>query len=185
MSITNCFTRSCWALLVCTFLSWSLSSYDTRHATAFTVPRHAPRSRAHGHDSVTRRYALQQRPGESRSAFFQRVSQAAADPLVWERMVLEDAQVDGTPSTAPSTGSSSVIPTIHLATNQSKQLPEEKEETTSSETKRGYVRAEEWDKTQTSDGSPLAWEERVQFDGQRYGNKFQQNEILRHNLHSF
>lgn len=46
--------------------------------------------------------------------------------------------------------------------------------------KKGYVRAEEWDaQTKRAD---LSWEERVQFDGQRQGDRFLQNEILRKNI---
>lgn len=45
-----------------------------------------------------------------------------------------------------------------------------------------YVPIEEWDKSYEAD---LAWEEKVKFDGQRFGNQFQQNEILRKNLKSF
>ena len=53
----------------------------------------------------------------------------------------------------------------------------------SSTPKKGYVRAEEWDaQTKRAD---LSWEERVQFDGQRHGDRFMQNEILRKNLNYF
>lgn len=46
----------------------------------------------------------------------------------------------------------------------------------------GYQRIEEWDKEHTQN---LTWEEKVQFDGQRFGNQVNQNEILRKNLKSF
>mmetsp|Transcript_8636 Transcript_8636/g.13314 ORF Transcript_8636/g.13314 Transcript_8636/m.13314 type:complete len:127 (-) Transcript_8636:1620-2000(-) len=46
----------------------------------------------------------------------------------------------------------------------------------------GYQRIEEWDKEHTQN---LSWEEKVQFDGQRFGNQVNQNEILRKNLKSF
>ena len=52
---------------------------------------------------------------------------------------------------------------------------------TNGETKRGrYVPIEQWDKERSRDD--MSWEEKVQFDGQRFGNKFQQNEIMRKNL---
>lgn len=44
-----------------------------------------------------------------------------------------------------------------------------------------YVRAEVWD-AQVYKKSNMTWEERVQFDGQRHGDRFMQNEILRKNL---
>ena len=56
-------------------------------------------------------------------------------------------------------------------------------DSTTSSPKKGYQRIEEWDATRNKDD--MAWEERVQFDGRRFGNQFQQNEILRKNLKSF
>lgn len=47
---------------------------------------------------------------------------------------------------------------------------------------RGYVRAEEWEKQLQQENS---WEQKVKFDGQRFGNRFQQNEILLRSLKSF
>jgi hypothetical protein len=49
--------------------------------------------------------------------------------------------------------------------------------------KKGYVPIEKWDEDRKKDN--LSWEEKVQFDGQRFGNKFQQNEILKKNLKSW
>ena len=49
--------------------------------------------------------------------------------------------------------------------------------------KKGYQRIEEWDAQRTKDD--MSWEERVQFEGRRFGNQYQQNEILRRNLKSF
>jgi hypothetical protein len=48
---------------------------------------------------------------------------------------------------------------------------------------RGYQRAEEWEADQAKEQKKMSWEERVQYDGQQHGNKFNQNEILRRNLH--
>lgn len=46
-----------------------------------------------------------------------------------------------------------------------------------------YVPIEEWDANRKKDD--MSWEEKLQFEGQRDGNKFRQNEILRHNLNGF
>ena len=51
------------------------------------------------------------------------------------------------------------------------------------ERKPKYVRAEDWDAQYRSNSSK--WENQVMFDGQRYGNRFNQNEILRKNLKGF
>lgn len=50
-----------------------------------------------------------------------------------------------------------------------------------------YQRIEEWDaelKQRAKNGS-MSWEERVQYEGQKHGDQFRQNEILRRNLNSF
>lgn len=50
------------------------------------------------------------------------------------------------------------------------------------EVKRGYQRAEEWDEDQKSQNQ---MDQRIQFEGMRGGNRFRQNEILRHHLGGF
>ena len=47
-----------------------------------------------------------------------------------------------------------------------------------------YQRIEDWDAERTAKGE-LTWEEKVQFDGQRYGNQIKQNSILQRHLGSF
>jgi len=48
-----------------------------------------------------------------------------------------------------------------------------------------YQRIEEWDaeQKQKAKSGTLSWEEKVQFDGQRHGNQYRQNEILRKHLY--
>ena len=57
------------------------------------------------------------------------------------------------------------------------------EEEKTASTKKGYVPIEQWDEERKKDS--LQWEEKVQFEGQMHGNRFKQNEILRHNLNTF
>merc|ERR1712025_654767 len=47
-----------------------------------------------------------------------------------------------------------------------------------------YQRIEEWDAERTAKGE-LSWDEKVQFEGQRYGNQLKQDSILRRQLGSF
>lgn len=68
-------------------------------------------------------------------------------------------------------------------TNSSTSLNNNKCTTVDDSKKNGYVPIEEWDASRSKDD--LSWEERVQYDGQRFGNRFQQNEILRKNLKSW
>ena len=60
-------------------------------------------------------------------------------------------------------------------------------ETESAEKKKFvYQRAEDWDREiKNRDKGNMSWEERVQWEGQMNGNKFRQNEILRHHLNGF
>jgi len=48
--------------------------------------------------------------------------------------------------------------------------------------KKGYVPIEKWDQERKQKLDSMSWEERMQFDAQKYGNQFKQNEILRQNL---
>lgn len=48
--------------------------------------------------------------------------------------------------------------------------------------KKGYQRIEEWDAEYKEN---MSKEQRMQWDAQRGGDRFRQNEILRHNLNSF
>ncbi len=47
-----------------------------------------------------------------------------------------------------------------------------------------YVPIEEWEE-QRKDGDNMTWEERLQWESQRSGDQFRQNEILRQNLKQF
>lgn len=57
----------------------------------------------------------------------------------------------------------------------------EEDETPKPTTGKGYQRIEDWDAETKDDNS---WEEKVKFDGQRYGNKFNQNSILMKHLNN-
>jgi hypothetical protein len=45
-----------------------------------------------------------------------------------------------------------------------------------------YQRIEDWDSEREAKKGELSWEERVQFEGQRFGNQIRQNDILNRNL---
>lgn len=63
--------------------------------------------------------------------------------------------------------------TATASTNEDKDRPKPK-----------YQRVEEWDAEREAKGE-LSWEERVQHEGQRYGNQVRQNDILSRNLKGF
>mmetsp|Transcript_5542 Transcript_5542/g.11323 ORF Transcript_5542/g.11323 Transcript_5542/m.11323 type:complete len:153 (-) Transcript_5542:345-803(-) len=102
---------------------------------------------------------LQQMDGESSSEYMKRLSKIASDPALLELSVQEH--------------------------EQQQQLQQQANNTVTTEEKpkkTGYVRAEEWDAQHKAD---MSWDQKVAFDGQRYGNRFNQNEILRKNLNQF
>lgn len=47
-----------------------------------------------------------------------------------------------------------------------------------------YKKIEEWDEERKASGE-LTWEEKVQFEGQRFGNQVKQDHILRHHIGTF
>jgi hypothetical protein len=129
----------------------------------------------HGHGSSTLQQLssfMERSPGESDDAHYRRITTAASDPALFEQMVLQSTKV---PSSLPSTRS-------NIATHVDSNAAHAPAPSTN---RTGYVRAEEWEaqELQRKKRGELTWEERVQFEGQMYGNRVQQNDILRHNLH--
>jgi hypothetical protein len=101
-----------------------------------------------------------QRPGESNAALFKRIQQASGDAAAFEHFVTtgEGKQKAAAPD----------LPTV------------------TEPKKKGYQRAEDWEAEQQAIlAKEMTWEQRVQFDGQRQGNRVKQNEILRHHLNTY
>ena len=126
-------------------------------------------------------FAFQQLPGESNAAFFKRISQLASDSATFERAVREEQE-----------DSSSVSNNRRRQNNNNRsgtQLSAMSNSwnSTAVTSSSGYKKVEEWDEEQREkdDKGEYTWEQRAQFDGQRNGNKYRQNEILRHNLNAF
>jgi hypothetical protein len=94
------------------------------------------------------------------------LQQAAKDPAAFEAYVLKKQQAKKKEEEEAAAAAASATGNVN---------------DTNGETKSGrYVPIEQWDKERSRDD--MSWEEKVQFDGQRFGNKFQQNEIMRKNL---
>lgn len=87
---------------------------------------------------------------------FKEMQEAAKDPASWEAYVLK---------------------------NNSKETETEKAPPEKPTNGKGYVPIEVWDRERKKDD--MSWEERVQFEGQRNGNRSNQNEILRKNLNGW
>lgn len=110
---------------------------------------------------------LDQLPGETDRAFMKRLMMIASDATTFENAVMERSTMEDDPTHTP---------------HGRFQPGNHPHDGPPSKTKKAYQRVEEWDKEQKEN---LTWEEKVQFDGQRHGNKVNQNDILRHHLHTF
>jgi hypothetical protein len=120
---------------------------------------------------------FQQHAGESNNAYLKRLAQIASDPVAFERMVMSESS-DATKNGRSSPAASSVNGSSHATTTSNGT------DTTSTTVSKKYQRAEDWEKEHASKSAGSnSWDERVQFDGQRLGNGFRQNEILRQNIH--
>eukprot|EP00978_Attheya_sp_CCMP212_P044720 scaffold319878_cov58-Attheya_sp.AAC.1 len=97
-----------------------------------------------------------------------RLQEAAQDPITFEKFVLSGGLEYATTDDNNTNDSS---PTN--ANNAINTSGTEKQ-------KKGYQRAEDWEAEQNAnaEGGNMTWEEKVQFDGQRNGNRIRQNEIL-------
>lgn len=117
--------------------------------------------------------------GESSEAYFQRLTAAAADPHAFERLALQKQQENS----ISNSDSDSAVTSVENPTNDD----DDDDTMPNNNTRRKYVRVEEWEEEQQRKrrSGQLSWEERVAFDGQRHGNRFNQNEILRHHLNAF
>jgi hypothetical protein len=110
------------------------------------------------------------RPGESERSFFQRVQQAASNPVTFERVVMGQEQ--------------------ELKQQQRQERPAftgDKSNTadaaSADTTSKGYQRVEEWEAAQCKEQKQgNNWYSKVQFDGLRHGNRLRQDDILRRNL---
>lgn len=148
----------------------SISGDSTSSSTATTkillrqqrrIPssRTTPRSK-----SIFELFAMKKFDNESDKDYFLRVTAAASDPEAFERMSLNEQQQ----------------PTASVTTNETAE--------TKDEGKPGkYVSVEEWEESyqQSKKDGTISWEERVQMEGQKYGDQYKQNEILRRNMKGF
>jgi hypothetical protein len=121
-------------------------------ADAFSATRLPSSVRAASNARVAMVPPQEEGTEETSTDYYSRLQEAARDPKKFEQFVMNDGNKEDEEPEAP--------------------VVEPK--------KGGYQRIEEWDAQRSRDD--MSWEERVQFDGQRNGNQFQQNEILRRNL---
>ena len=103
------------------------------------------------------------------------LQRASKDPETFEKFIEETMAKRKKPSAAAA--KSEQMASAAAAKSDEDSSGEKKQ-------KKKYVPIEEWD-AQRKNGENMTREERLQWECQRMGNQFRQNEILRHNLKSF
>lgn len=107
--------------------------------------------------------------GTGDNDYMKRLQEAARDPVAFEKFVMAKDKVVHSADNDDDKGTNLQGVDDDNGMKPSKQ--------------KGYQRIEEWDAQRTKDD--MSWEERVQFEGRRFGNQYHQNEILRRNLKTF
>jgi len=101
-------------------------------------------------------------------AYIKALQEAAKDPKRFEEFIATQSKMES-----------------DMKNNQENEQERIKSNSTGPVSSKGYVPIEQWDKEQKELLKEMSWEQRVQFEGQRNGDQFRQNEILRKNLKTF
>jgi hypothetical protein len=156
-----------------TFALWFIASLVTAQAFVNTIDIQAPTRHSTTIPKTSLYFKLPWKvsdfikaPPKSKSdVHLEELQRAARDPKTFEAYVLKKNGAEN-------------------AEYESEEVPDDDYESPSeSPSLPKYVPIEQWDAERKKDD--LSWEERVQFDGQRSGNRFKQNEILRSNINRF
>jgi len=142
----------------------------TRTTTTITTTATTTAAPNQNHRSTTRLYsntknrnineddAAAAAAAVEKEAYLKAMKEAAKDPVRFQEFVAEQQRV------------------------RQRRLSEEDGTEEVGEKKKGYVPIEQWEEERSKVDAEMAWEEKVRFDGRRFGDGFQQNEILRKNL---
>jgi hypothetical protein len=128
---------------------------------------------------------LKQQAYESNGDYMKRLSKLAADPTAFELAAKESESKQAHDHNAPSHTSHWTPTTLRTPSHLVEgNVSHKKEQSVSNGdgTKKGYQRVEDWEHDQQELLKEMNWEQRVQYEGQKYGNQFNQNEILKNSL---
>jgi hypothetical protein len=122
---------------------------------------------------------LKQQAFESNGAYMKRLSELAGDPEAFERAVQGNNNSDAAAksSAKSNTTGNNNSETKDKHKDDKKGLPPDMVKPN-----KGYQRVEDWEHDQQELLKQMTWEQRVQHEGQRDGNRMNQNEILRNTL---
>ena len=122
-----------------------------------------------------RQSPLEDEPWKKDSSYWDSLQAASKDPETFEKFIEESMKRKKMSSSSPSHAKAAVA-----AANSSSSSQEGGEDKPKKKSK--YVPIEEWNEQRTEN---MSKEERLQWECQRGGNQFRQNEILTQNLKSF
>ena len=135
-----------------------------QRASTFLSPSPFPRQRQNSNVMVVNAMDFKQQPGESDIDFIKRITASS------KNMLNENKK---TASKTRQTQPSASMQASNGTTNSTNSKP-----------KGTYKRIEEWDEERKASGE-LTWEEKVQYEGQRFGNHVKQNDILSKHIGTF
>lgn len=141
--------------------------------------RHLLKSISH-HYLTPKHSPLNDEPWEKDDSYWDMLQAASKDPETFEKFI-DESMARSTRTRSNSSGqggkhSAMVSP----SENMSKGINGNDD----MDGKKIYVPIEEWEE-QRKNGEDMTWEERLQWESQRSGDQFRQNEILRQNLKHF
>jgi hypothetical protein len=117
---------------------------------------------------------LEDSPWSGEDSYYDRLREASRDPLAFEKFV-EESMMESIKKDDGVKSSTIVVSTEGI---------DDVASSGTTTTKKKYVPIEEWDAGRRN-GENMTREERVQWECQRNGDQFRQNEILRQNLKRF
>ncbi|KAL7439451.1 hypothetical protein ACHAXM_006711 [Skeletonema potamos] len=130
---------------------------------------------------------LEDEPWKKDESYWDQLQQASKDPKLFEKFIEETMAKKKLVSTTTTTTTTTTSSSLASAFTSAKQQQQQQQETTTTKKKKGtYIPIEQWDAQHySSENNNMSKEERLQWECQRNGNQFRQNEILLRNLKSF
>jgi hypothetical protein len=134
----------------------------------YSTPKHSP---------------LEDEPWEKDDSYWDMLQAASKDPKTFEKFIDESMARRTKKSSSSGSGQEGRHDRISSSSEQNKEGVNGNNDV-DGKTMKKYVPIEEWEE-QRKNGENMSWEERLQWESQRGGDQFRQNEILRQNLKQF
>jgi hypothetical protein len=129
---------------------------------------------------------LNDEPWEKDDSYWDMLQAASKDPETFEKFI-DESMARSTRTSSRSSSSSSMQERKQSAIVSPSEIMSKgingNDDVDGKKTKK-YIPIEQWEE-QRKNGENMTWEERLQWESQRSGDQFRQNEILRQNLKQF